>query len=217
VETQLAGASSVRAGVRAGGERYQVVVHVEADALVAPEAAGCRLEDGPALHTETVRRIACDASLVTSLERDGEPLNVGRKRRTVPAALRRALERRDRRCRYPGCEHRLALDAHHLQHWAQGGETKLENLVLLCRRHHQLLHEGGYDAHVLADGSIAFETRWGEPIPDVPRPPPGSLERLLEDNQHLEIDGDTCQGGLNDPMDLRYAVDALLAIAGQRG
>jgi uncharacterized protein DUF222/HNH endonuclease len=200
----------------AGGERYQVVVHVEAEALAAAESAGCRLEDGPALAAETLRRIACDASLVTSLERDGEPLNVGRKRRTVPTGLRRALERRDRRCRYPGCENRLGLDAHHLQHWAQGGETKLENLVLLCRRHHRLLHEGGYRAEVRADGSIAFEGRWGVPIPDVPRPPPGSLERLLEGHQHLEIDGDTCQCGDNDPMDLNYAVDALFAIAGQR-
>jgi hypothetical protein len=208
-ESQLAASPAARSG----GERYQVVVHVEAEALRAPEAAGCQLEDGPALAAETARRLACDASLVTSVERDGEPLNVGRKRRTVPVALRRALERRDRRCRYPGCEHRIGLDAHHVQHWALGGETKLENLVLLCRTHHRLLHEGGYTAEVVADGSIAFANRWGEPIPSVPRPPPGSLDRLLENNQHLEIDGDTCQGGYNERMDLRAVVDAMCAIA----
>jgi uncharacterized protein DUF222/HNH endonuclease len=202
---------------RSGGECYQVVVHVEAEALAAAESAGCQLEDGPALAAETVRRIACDTSVVTSLERDGEPLNVGRKRRSVPAAVRRALERRDRRCRYPGCEHRLGLDAHHLRHWAQGGETKLDNLMLLCRMHHRLLHEGGYRTEVLADGSVRFNNHRGGPIPHVPRPPPGSLERLLEDNQDLDIDGDTCQSGDNDPMDLHYAVDALLEIAGQRG
>jgi Domain of unknown function (DUF222)/HNH endonuclease len=202
---------------RSGGERYQVVVHVEAEALSAAESAGCQLADGPALSAETVRRIACDASLVTSLERDGEPLNVDCKRRTVPAAVRRALERRDRRCRYPGCEHRLGLDAHHIQHWAHGGETSLENLLLLCRMHHRLLHEGGYRTEALADGSIAFKNYRGGPIPDMPRPPPGSLDRLLEDHQHLKIDADTCQSGYNEPIDLRNAVDALLDIAGRRG
>lgn len=207
-ESQLAAAP----GARSGGDRYQVVVHVEAESLAADEATGCQLEDGPALAAETVRRIACDCSLVTSVELDGEPLNVGRRRRTVPAALRRALARRDPRCRYPGCENRLFLDAHHVEHWAHGGETKLDNLVLLCRHHHRLLHEGRYRGETQADGSIVFYAPWGEPIPAVPRPPPGSLQCLLEDNQQFGIGANTCQGGLNEPLDLHAAVDALVAI-----
>ena len=123
---------------RSGGERYQVVVHVEA------EGGASALEDGPAVSEESARRIACDASLVELVERDGEPLSVGRKTRTVPSAMRRALQNRDRRCRYPGCDNSRFLDAHHIEHWSQGGETKLSNLVLLCGRHHRFLHEGGY-------------------------------------------------------------------------
>ena len=95
------------------------------------------------------RRLACDASLVQLLERDGQPLRIGRKTRTIPPALRRALNARDRGCRFPGCGSRRFLDAHHIEHWADGGATDLDNLVHLCGHHHRLLHEGGYriDAH----------------------------------------------------------------------
>ncbi|MCZ6711162.1 MAG: HNH endonuclease signature motif containing protein [Gammaproteobacteria bacterium] len=91
------------------------------------------------------RRPTCDGSIVPIVENArGEPLSVGRKTRTVPPALRRALHRRDKGCRFPGCEQTRHVDAHHIQHWAHGGETKLDNLVLLCRYHHRQLHEGGY-------------------------------------------------------------------------
>jgi 5-methylcytosine-specific restriction endonuclease McrA len=73
------------------------------------------------------------------------PLTVGRSTRTVPAAIRRALVVRDRGCRFPGCDRPPAwADAHHLVHWADGGETDLENLVLLCRPHHRIVHEQGW-------------------------------------------------------------------------
>jgi hypothetical protein len=103
---------------RSGAERYQVVVHVDRSTLAEDEPGTCRLEDGPALAAETVRRVACDASLVTIEEQDGEPLSLGRKKRAVPSALRRALQVRDRGCRFPGCENRRFLDAHHIHHWA---------------------------------------------------------------------------------------------------
>ena len=66
----------------------------------------------------------------------------GRKTRTIPPAIRRALNSRDGGCRFPGCTHQRYVDAHHIEHWADGGETKLSNLVTLCRLHHRLVHEG---------------------------------------------------------------------------
>jgi hypothetical protein len=123
-------------------DRYQVVVHVDAETLRDHTAGRCELEQGPALPAETVRRLACDASLLTVLEENGEILNVGRKTRSIPVAIRRALHARDGGCRFPGCTHQRYLDAHHIEHWADGGETKLSNLLTLCRWHHRLVHEG---------------------------------------------------------------------------
>ncbi|HZD54003.1 MAG TPA: HNH endonuclease, partial [Woeseiaceae bacterium] len=91
-----------------------------------------------------VRRLACDSELIVLVEDGhGEPLNVGRKTRVVPAALKRALWARDKGCRFPGCGRRRFVDAHHVRHWANGGETSLGNLLLLCNAHHSLVHEGG--------------------------------------------------------------------------
>lgn len=101
----------------ATAERYQVVVHVDAAALASEGEGGCALEDGPALAAETARRLACDASAVQVTERNGEPLSVGRRTRTIPPALRRALRARDHGCRFPGCDNRRFVDAHHVQHW----------------------------------------------------------------------------------------------------
>jgi hypothetical protein len=193
---------------RSGGERYQVVVHVEATNGTSV------LEDGVALSEETARRLACDASLVELVERDGEPLSVGRKTRTVPPSIRRALQARDRRCRFPGCENGRFLDAHHIQHWSRGGETKLANLVLLCRRHHRYLHEGGYSLVALAEGELEVRDPWGDAIEPVPRPPPGNADRLLKENRLLEIDAETCACGDGDRMDLDLTVSALMQIAG---
>ena len=94
----------------------------------------------------TALRLACDSALTAIAADDsGEPLDAGRTVRTVPPAIRRALVVRDRGCRFPGCDRPADwTDGHHLQHWAHGGETKLRNLVLLCRRHHRRVHEGGW-------------------------------------------------------------------------
>ena len=191
---------------RSGGERYQVVVHVETT------NGASVLEDGPALAAETAERLACDASLVEMVERNGEPLSVGRRTRTIPPAMRRALQARDRRCRFPGCDNRRFLHAHHIRHWARGGETKLGNLVLLCSRHHRFVHEAGYSVVSLAGGDLEFRDRWGAPIPTVPRPPPGDPRRLEKLNYQAEIDAQTCACGDGDRMDLGLAVDALLSL-----
>ena len=106
---------------------------------------------------ETARRLACDASVVMLTENeDGEPLNVGRKTRTISAPLRRALNSRDKGCRFPGCANSRYLDAHHIDHWANGGETKPSNLISLCRFHHRAVHEGGIRIERLDDGALRF-------------------------------------------------------------
>jgi Domain of unknown function (DUF222)/HNH endonuclease len=158
-----------------GGDRHQIVIHVDAETLHDGCAGRCELEDGPSLPVETVRRLACDASVVDILEnRDGEPLNVGRKTRSIPPALRRALNARDRGCRFPGCSNARYVDAHHIEHWAKGGETKLSNLVQLCRFHHRQVHEGRVVVQVLDDGALRFVRPNGESFdsvaPDHTRP-----------------------------------------------
>lgn len=99
---------------------------------------------GAVLGPEAVRRLACDASVSRVIvDPAGEPLDVGRRTRTIPAAIRTALVVRDRGCVFPGCDRPPPwTDAHHVRHWADGGATSLDNLVLLCRRHHRTVHEG---------------------------------------------------------------------------
>ncbi|MGE0621775.1 MAG: DUF222 domain-containing protein [Pseudomonadales bacterium] len=150
-----------RAGSAKTSDRYQVTVHVSAETLCRSSADDepAAIDEGPLLHPETVRRLTCDGALVSVLEdEDGQVLNVGRKTRVIPSAVRRALIARDRHCRYPGCGHRRYVDGHHIVHWAQGGETKLDNLVLLCRRHHRLVHEHGYRVEKVPDG-FRFSSR----------------------------------------------------------
>jgi hypothetical protein len=85
------------------------------------------------LAVETARRLSCDSSLVGIVEDDdGEPLNVGRKTRSIAPALQRALKARDGGCRFPGCGRTAYTEGHHVKHWAEGGETKLGNLVTVC-------------------------------------------------------------------------------------
>ncbi len=146
-----------------GGERNQVVVHVDLDRLAAPPGAPhpevsstARVGAGGAIGAGTAQRLACDASVVTLVERAGEPVSVGRKTRAVPPAIQRALRTRDRGCAFPGCGHERYVDAHHIHHWAAGGETALSNLVMLCRRHHRLVHEGGFAIEGDARSGLRF-------------------------------------------------------------
>jgi len=126
-------------------ERYQVVIHVTAQTLSANHGDRCELDNGQRLAPDTARRIACDSSLLRITEgAAGNPLDIGRKTRAVSPAMQRALRSRDHGCRFPGCTHHRFVDAHHIRHWADGGETSLDNLVLLCRHHHRLVHEGGF-------------------------------------------------------------------------
>lgn len=157
-------------GTRA--ERYQVLLHVDADTLSSDGSGLGRseLEDGTRVSAETSQRLSCDASLVgIGHEGDGSVLDVGRKTRTVPPAIRRALEARDGGCRFPGCGLRFT-DAHHVKHWADGGETSLDNLILLCAHHHRLVHEEGWKVGWWPQGQPAFTDPRGQ-VHVTTRPP----------------------------------------------
>lgn len=208
---ELARAALVSPGERSC-EPARLVVHVDAAALTADRTGRSELEDGPVISPETARRLGCDAEAVAAVERDGLPLSVGRRRRTVPPRLRRALEARDgRTCRWPGCERRRHLDAHHRRHWARGGETSLDNLVLLCFHHHRLVHEGGYTIEDDPAGGLRFRNRYGVLCPSVPRPPPGSADALVAENERLglALGPETNRNGYGDPLDLELAVAAI--------
>jgi hypothetical protein len=107
---------------------------------------------------DVARRLACDASVRRVVMTPGsEPLDVGRRTSVVPAAMRRAVIVRDRDCRFPGCERPHSwCDAHHVVHWADGGPTSLANLLLLCRRHHGMVHRTGGFRLTLEEGVPVF-------------------------------------------------------------
>ncbi|MBK7539638.1 MAG: DUF222 domain-containing protein, partial [Myxococcales bacterium] len=148
------------------GASLPVALTVEADLALSPQATR-RLDGDCGLVVATVA-----AATVT----DAAPLSIGRKTRTIPAALKRALLLRDRTCRFPGCDHRLFLEGHHLQHWADGGETNLDNLALLCSLHHAYVHERGYRITQSPTGDLAFEDPQGRAVvPLPPRPAPTLL------------------------------------------
>ncbi len=159
-----------------------MTVHTEMPTLEQDGEGGRSELDGVRVSAETSRRMACDASLVRMLHRDGQVVSVGRKTRTIPPHIRRALEERDRGCRYPGCGGRFT-EAHHVRHWADGGETSLANTVLLCRRHHRLVHEGRVRMALDRAGQAVFFARSGGmlasapplPEPTLPLPPPPPL------------------------------------------
>jgi hypothetical protein len=194
--------------------RTEVVVHVDAPVLTREAEGGrCAVERGTRLPVETVRRLGCDALRSLLVEDEaGLPLWVGRRSRTAPPALRRALLARDGgRCRFPGCHHERHLHVHHVVHWADGGETSLLNTLMLCARHHRMLHEEGYAVRgePATPGGFGFYAPDGEPL--VVRPlPGGDLESLRRANAHLELGPHTIIGrNCGEPMDRSEAVGIL--------
>ena len=136
----------------AGNQKCQIMLHVDLDTLQGKHSSGhpcCNTDNEHWISPDVVRQLACDASLTTVLEDNkGKVLNIGRRSRTIPPAIQHALSLRDKSCRVPGCCSTTYLDAHHIKHWANGGETSLDNLVMLCRHHHRELHKGVFSIEV---------------------------------------------------------------------
>ena len=170
------------------------------------------------LGRETARRVACDAGVVV-LRHDANGdsvLDIGRRARTVPSALRRALQSRDHnQCQFPGC-HSRRCDAHHIEHWADGGETRLQNLVSLCRFHHRAVHEAGFRV-VPGDtgGQFRFLRPDGEPLPAEPPVPSCAGAPLAPTDARLAAAGISIGPDTATPewhgesLDLAAALDAL--------
>jgi Domain of unknown function (DUF222)/HNH endonuclease len=200
----------------APGERYQVVVHVDAPVLADPDAPGQSvLEDGTHVSAETSQRLACDASrVVMRHDADGRVTEVGARTRTIPPALRRALQHRDKGCRFPGCGRPFG-QGHHIRHWAHGGPTTLSNLTLLCRRHHRAVHEEGYEVERQLDGELCFRRPDGQLLPDVAATPPVPAApcealRAQRDADGLHIDARTSMPGWQgERLDVGYAISVL--------
>jgi hypothetical protein len=225
VNAMIADAETVRAGdsperevpsrpATSPADHRLVVIHVDEGALGAEASAGdALLEDGTRVSAGTSRRFACDASRVVMTHGpDGSVLDVGRRTRSVPPRMRRALDHRDGGCRFPGCGSRFC-DAHHVRHWADGGETALDNLVLLCRIHHRAVHEEGFDVEMVA-GVPRFRRPDGKPLPDVPDGPAidgDAIEALRRrhDESGARFAPPAISSGTGERLDLHWAIAAL--------
>lgn len=200
-------------------DRYQVMIHVTAETNNGAETTNNYLENGPHVSAETSRRIACDSSIsILHEDQNGQPLNIGRKSRVIPPAMRRALRARDEGCRFPGCTHKYFIDGHHIEHWADGGETSLENLVQLCRHHHRLVHEGGFICERHDDGQVLFRDQVGQVIETTGYVPPSDYtlaEYMRQRMEDLYIHSETCvsQWYAGDSMDYDLAVGSLFECA----
>ena len=199
-----------------GGERSTIHVHTDLDTLRRDgEAAESRLDSGAHISAETSRRLSCDCGVVHWQESESEDyLNIGRRSRSIPPAIRRALKRRDHGCRFPGCTAHKYVDAHHIQHWADGGETSTDNLVLLCRHHHRLVHEGGYGIR-MGDQSIPeFTDPAGCKIPAVGEKSfRGNVFTLRRQNRNAGLDitpETTIPLWEGEKMDMGMAIEGLL-------
>jgi hypothetical protein len=202
-----------------GAERYQVVVHVDAAVLADADAPGQTVVEGARIAAETSQGLACDATrVVMRHDADGQITEVGARTRTIPPALRRALQHRDRGCRFPGCGSRFG-QGHHIRHWAHGGPTTLSNLATLCRRHHRAVHEDGYQVTREADGALSFQTPWGGLLTVVPAPPaipahPVDGLRALNASVGVQLHPHTSTPNwLGERLDLAYAISVLHPLA----
>jgi hypothetical protein len=151
------------------GANAEIVIHVDRELTGSSGALSARLNDGTPVSAETLRRVCCDGGIVpAAVDDQGAVLDVGRRTRAIPSAIRRALWIRDQGCRFPGCMNQRYVHGHHIKHWLHGGPTSLDNLVLLCAWHHRLLHEAGFRAALRADGELEVRTPEGALLPAHP-------------------------------------------------
>lgn len=174
----LIGLASVRLGDYSEAGRATVICHIDANTL-AGLPGEAELDAGPAIASETARRISCDSRFQIVLEQDGKAIGLSRRMRTVPPWLARQLRRRDCGCRFPGCGRAHYLHAHHIVHWADGGPTDPDNLVMLCSKHHRVLHERHW--RILGDphGSLTFLRPDGRAYDSRPTPLRSDLAERL--------------------------------------
>ena len=214
----LVAEAALHHGINPGapGERYQIVVHVEAEVLADGDGPGQSvLEGGARVPAGTSQRLACDASrVVMRHDAEGRITEVGARTRTIPPALRRALHHRDKGCRFPGCGRPFG-EGHHIRHWAHGGPTELSNLAMLCRRHHRAVHEEGFQIERLPDGHLRFRRLDGRLLPDVPAPaavPANPTETMRAHNAErgVQINARTSMPGWQgERLDVGYAMSVL--------
>lgn len=194
------------------------VLHIDLETLVDDRPGRSEFEHGPSVSSETARRLLCDAGLTVSLEQAGKTLDVGRRMRTAPPAMRRAIVDRDHAtCRFPGCTNRRHLAVHHRKHWAKHrGPTSKRNGFLLCPAHHRALHEGGWHADGEPDEALVFVGPKGQRLPEHPVPPPRADHHDLA-RTHARagvwIGSDTIRARWKgDPLDLDHAVTAMFGL-----
>jgi hypothetical protein len=167
-----------------GGDNHLVTIHVDQSALAGNGGRA-------AVPIESVKRLCCDGQAVVITENvPGEPLSIGRKSRLIPKAIERAVRARDHdTCTFPGCRNRRFLACHHVEHWSNGGETALDNLLLLCTKHHTLVHEGGFSIAKDFRDNWCFKRPDGIGVPEVgyvaglhDNPPAGGLLSVAENS-----------------------------------
>ncbi len=206
-------------------DRYQLVLHADINALRHAGALASTGERCPHHHgyldaariaPEVARRLSCDASVVTAIDDGkGNTLNISRKSRVVPAAMKRALAFRDGGCRFPGCCESRYTDAHHIEHWVDGGETSLDNLVTLCCHHHRALHQGHFGL-ALRGGEFVFSQANGELIepslyPQFTKSVPAETFSGYFEAQWPEVDtGTAVSSWAGERMDFDMAMQGLL-------
>jgi hypothetical protein len=171
--------------VRDGGDRNLVGVNVDADVLADDDPDGtCVVDHEVALAPETVRRLCCDSSVVAIIRsEDGEPLTVTKRTRTIRQPVRRAVQARDKGCRFPGCGERAFTDIHHIRHWVRGGPSDPTNLLQLCWFHHRLVHEGGWTVRFLENDEVIAITPEGNVISNVIEPTVRASKTLGQRNR----------------------------------
>jgi hypothetical protein len=160
---------------RNGSFRPRVVVHAPVEVLLGigggPAGAVAEIEGVGPVAAEVVRRLACDAHIDVSVEtRKGSVLDQGRARREPTVAQRIEIARRDKGCRFPSCGFTEFIDVHHMDHWSHGGRTDLENLITLCGRHHNAVHELGWTMSGDANGVVTFTSPAGQVMTSAPSP-----------------------------------------------
>jgi hypothetical protein len=205
------------AGAGRGGT-VEVVVHADVELLTGESDDGtCHVAQGAPIAAETARRLACDGRLRLVAEREGQQVGVGRATRAVNTPLRRALRARDGGCVFPGCTNARWVDAHHVRHWARGGPTNLDNLVELCRRHHRLVHEGGF--RLTFDGAtVTVYDRNGRELTAAPPSAPARGDPVEAQHAHagLEIDATTAmaRAGAGERPDYAHWIGAVMSNEG---